>query len=116
MNARVIILIIGLILVFSSIAVVLLLGPDLFAKSEPVSGVGLVVKISAGDGFWGILSEDGGNYRPINLDPEFTRDGILVEFQGMTVIRPRDGINWGQAVTITHMKEWLIEEEVELTD
>jgi len=116
MSAKIIILVIGLIFVFSFITVVLLLGPDLFAKSEPVSGVGLVVKIAAGDGIWGILSEDGGNYRPINLDPEFARDGILVEFQGMTVVRPRDGIDWGQAVTITQMKEWLIEEEVELTD
>ncbi len=61
---------------------------------------GKVVRVEIEDGFYGIVSSDGGHYDPVNLPEEYKRDGI--EVRG--VARPAENAlgfhMWGMLVEI----------------
>jgi len=51
------------------------------SKQEKVSGTGTIKYINLEGGFYGIVSDDGKNYDPINLPEEFKKDGLKVSFE-----------------------------------
>ncbi|EGJ49868.1 hypothetical protein [Desulfocurvibacter africanus] len=61
---------------------------------------GKVVHVDIEDGFYGIVSSEGGHYDPVNLPKEYQQDGI--EVRG--VARPTDNAigfhMWGMLVEI----------------
>ena len=61
---------------------------------------GTVKYINLESGFWGIVSDDGKNYDPINLAEEFRREGKRVQVKAV----PKDRVNihmWGTIIEIT---------------
>lgn len=54
-------------------------------------------------GFYGIVADDGGEYLPLNLPPEFAKDGLFV----VATIEPAEGMStiqqWGMPVRIVEM-------------
>jgi hypothetical protein len=50
------------------------------AAIEYVSGIGTIVFLRFEGGFYGILSDDGGHYDPINLSQEFRGEGLRISF------------------------------------
>jgi hypothetical protein len=47
-----------------------------------VQGTGTIIYLSFEGGFYGIVSDDGNGYDPINLPPKFEIVGLRVEFVG----------------------------------
>lgn len=61
---------------------------------------GTVKYINLEGGFWGIVSDDGKNYDPINLAEEFRREGLRVQVKA--VPKNRASIHmWGTVIEIT---------------
>jgi hypothetical protein len=54
-------------------------------------------------GFYGIVADDGGEYLPLNLPPEFAKDGLAV----IVTVEPAEGVStiqqWGMPVRIVEM-------------
>ena len=49
---------------------------------DRVEGEGTIEWFDAQGGFYGIVADDGGKYRPVSLDSEFEQDGLRVSFRG----------------------------------
>ena len=73
---------------------------------EPaISGTGVVTYIDLEGGFYGIITETGTRYLPLNLAEEFKTDGLTVTFTAT----PEDVMTiqqWGQPVTILSISEY----------
>ncbi len=52
-------------------------------RDGTVSGTGTVVLVELEGGFYGIVTESGERYDPINLPEEFREDSIPVYFEGI---------------------------------
>jgi hypothetical protein len=64
------------------------------------SGTGEVKYIDLEDGFYGIVSDDGKCYDPVNLPPEFQKDGLQVSFK-MKILQDQVTFHmWGTLVEI----------------
>jgi len=50
-------------------------------KEEIVSGTGLVKYINLEGGFYGIITDDGKQYDPVNLSQEYQREGLRISFE-----------------------------------
>ena len=75
---------IAIIVSFASIAFILACGCTMPAENpNEVSGSGTVVYIDLEGGFYGIVSEDGKEYLPLNLPPQYQENGISVVFEGV---------------------------------
>lgn len=75
------------------------------AQSSLVGGIeGTVTYMDYEGGFYGITTDDGGKYFPLNLGEEFREDGLRVRF----TMRERNDVMtttmWGRAVEITAME------------
>jgi hypothetical protein len=63
-------------------------------------GSGTVVFIELEGGFYGIVSDGGERYDPLNLDDEFKTDGLRIRFEAMT-IQEQVGIHmWGELAEV----------------
>ena len=70
---------------------------------------GVIVYNEIEGGFYGILTDDGKKYNPINLDDSFKKAGLRVRFDA-NVKKDMVGIHmWGQYVEILKIEK--IEEE-----
>ena len=72
------------------------------AQSSLVDGIeGTVTYMDYEGGFYGITTDDGGKYFPMNLGEEFREDGLRVRF----TMRERNDVMtttmWGRTVEIT---------------
>lgn len=45
-----------------------------------IEGTGTIVFLETEGGFYGIAADDGINYDPINLAPEFKKDSLRIKF------------------------------------
>jgi hypothetical protein len=65
---------------------------------------GTIVYNEIEGGFYGIKSDDGKKYNPINLDAPFRKDGLRVKFDA----NPKKGMvgihMWGEYVEIIHIE------------
>ncbi|MBI3945197.1 MAG: hypothetical protein HY321_04710 [Armatimonadetes bacterium] len=72
-------------------------------SSETVQATGTVQFVALEGGFYGIVAEDGTRYDPINLPPQFQRDGQRIRFEGK-VRSDLAGIHmWGTLIEITQI-------------
>jgi hypothetical protein len=58
-------------------------------------------------GFWGIVGDDGQNYDPVNLAPEFQKEGLRVSFEAVPAQNQMSIHMWGTIVelkTIARLK------------
>jgi len=73
-------------------------------KISDISGKGTVKFLDFEGGFYGIISDNGENYDPINLSKEFQVDGLRVRFDA----RKRDNMAsfhmWGTIIEIINIE------------
>ena len=53
---------------------------DIDLDNELIYGTGTIIYLKIEGGFYGILSDDGEHYDPINLPIEYQKDGLRVSF------------------------------------
>ena len=72
---------------------------------ETISGTGVVTYIDLEGGFYGVVSDDGEKYDPINLGAEFQVDGLRVSFE----VKIREDMvsthMWGTLVEIVKIEK-----------
>lgn len=69
-----------------------------------VSGTGTIGFLNFEGGFYGIVSDDGEHYDPVNLSREFQVDGLRVRFE-VKVLQGVGSIHmWGKVVSILHIE------------
>lgn len=70
------------------------------SQTKPLSFKGTVKYVNIEGGFWGIVSDDGKHYEPLNLAEEFKHEGLHV--QNEAVVKDRVGTHmWGTIIEIT---------------
>jgi hypothetical protein len=92
----------------------LLLVPLLFAVGcdlGEIEHTGLVTRVEQDGGFWGIVTEDGSQFRPNNLPVEFEHEGMEVEFEGYVLDDERADDEWGIPVRLTEVEVQLDERD-----
>lgn len=71
----------------------------------PSSGYkGVIVFLGFEGGFYGIISEDGNDYDPINLPRAFQREGLRVKFDGKIRTDMASTHMWGHIFEIS----WIV--------
>jgi inhibitor of cysteine peptidase len=67
------------------------------------TATGTVVFVKLEGGFFGIITDNGNRYVPINLRKEFQKDGLKIKFEAQ--LRPElSGIHmWGKYIEITNI-------------
>jgi hypothetical protein len=75
------------------------------SRANVVVGTGTVKFLDFEGGFYGIVSDDGRHYDPMNLDRLFRVDGLRVQF-AVKVIQDRFNVHmWGTVVSIVSMRK-----------
>ena len=74
------------------------------AGGEMVAGTGTVVFNNLEGGFWGIVSDDGKRYDPLNLDKAFQISGLKVRFEARLRTDVVGFHMWGAAVELIHIE------------
>ena len=54
-----------------------------------------------GPGFWGIISNDGNEWRPVNMPEQLKYEGAIIEVYGHEVEEEMSIFMWGKAIKIT---------------
>jgi hypothetical protein len=75
------------------------------AEEEKLHIIGTVIFVPLEGGFFGIRSEDGKPYDPINLPTDFQRDGLQVEAVAIPRLDMVSFHQWGQLIEIEEIKE-----------
>ena len=73
-----------------------LLGPDV--ECDYVSGNGTVLYLDLEGGFYGVITDDGGHYDPVNLPREFQVDSLRVYFEGKVLHGSYSVHMWGERI------------------
>lgn len=60
--------------------------------------------ISLEGGFWGLVSESGDKYQPVNLGKEFRKDGLKVEVRARVIEDTADFRMWGKRIEILEIE------------
>ncbi|RKZ23619.1 hypothetical protein DRQ23_02740, partial [bacterium] len=90
-----------------------LIGEKYFQKGKEIFfATGTIKYISIEGGFYGIITEKGKNYLPVNLSEEFKKDGLSVLFKAKPQ-RVATIQMWGEPVEILEIK--LIEKKQNLS-
>ncbi len=61
---------------------------------------GTVKKINLGTGFWGIIGEDGKEYRPVNLPAAMQKEGYQFAAPVVAAKGEMSVFMWGEAVRL----------------
>lgn len=73
-------------------------------KEGAVSARGIVVRVELEGGFYGIVSETGERYDPMNLPEEFREDSLQVFFEGI----PKEDVvtfrQWGTPLELSTIR------------
>ncbi|MFX0024554.1 MAG: hypothetical protein ACFE9S_19725 [Candidatus Hermodarchaeota archaeon] len=72
-------------------------------NQDIVQGTGTIIYLSFEGGFYGISSDDGKGYDPINLPTEYEIDGLRVKFVG-EILDLVSFHMWGQIIKILSIK------------
>ena len=96
------------ILITATILVVLLasifIGWKFFGKGEIISATGTIKYIPLEGGFYGIETDKGEKYLPLNLPAEFKKDGLKVWFKAK-LKKDATVQMWGKPVEILEIKK-----------
>jgi hypothetical protein len=68
-------------------------------------GTGTIVFLSFEGGFYGIKSDDGKSYDPMNLPVEFQKEGLRVRFEAKELGGQASFHMWGVIVQIIHIQK-----------
>jgi hypothetical protein len=117
MKSKANVLIIALVIIIIIVAAILIFGnseeelpvpenggpnsEETAGSPEVISGIGTVYYVDLEGGFYGILSDDGIQYQPINLATEMQVDGLRVQFSGQVVEDYVGTTMWGTPVEIS---------------
>jgi len=72
---------------------------------DVVSGTGSIQYIDLEEGFYGIICDDGEDYKPINLIQQFQKDDLQISFEAK-ILKDGDSIHtWGTAIEITKIEK-----------
>lgn len=69
-----------------------------------ISAAGTVRFIEINGGFWGIIGDDGKHYDPMELDPQFQKDGLRVRFEAVPETDMMSTRMWGTMITLIHIE------------
>lgn len=103
MSSKIIVLFLAVVLVAGAVVFLVLKGSPEEEKTL-VAGRAMVAEIDWNGSFFGLLSEEGGQYRPLNLADDFQRDGLVVLFSGY-VFEQTDPRSWGVPFEIIEIRE-----------
>jgi hypothetical protein len=70
------------------------------ASVTSISNSGTVVFREKDGGFYGILTDNGGQYEPNNLDTKYCKDGLRVSFQGQLDTVQLGAHRWGNPIDL----------------
>jgi len=74
-------------------------------KGQPIKTTGTIKHQGIEGGFWGIVGDDGQNYDPANLAPEFQIEGLRVSFEAVTKPDVASFHMWGTIVDIKAIRK-----------
>lgn len=74
-------------------------------KGGPNKATGTVKHQGIEGGFWGIVGDDGQNYDPTNLTPEFQKEGLRVSFMAVPATNQMSIHMWGTIVEIKSIQK-----------
>lgn len=93
----------GLLLIIMSISipssVISLVNNSDNSYKDLIYSTGVIKYIPLEGGFFGIISDDGNHYDPINLPPDFENDGLTVIFIG-EILNLVSAHMWGRIIRI----------------
>jgi hypothetical protein len=72
-------------------------------SQAPVSSGGTVVFRETGGGFYGILTDKGGQFEPKNLDERFRTDGLRISFTGQLDTSKLGDHHWGNPIELANV-------------
>ena len=67
---------------------------------------GAVNYVALEDGFYGLVSDDGRKYDPVNLEPEYRVHGLRVRVKAMPAAVRENIHQWGTLVEIVEIREY----------
>jgi len=78
--------------------------PSGAVDKDPISGNGTVVYQGVEGGFYGIVTDDGKHYDPMNLSPEYRIVGLKIYFEAkkLDILTYR---MWGTPISITKIRK-----------
>lgn len=76
--------------------------------AEEVTFTGKVTRVDLEGGFWGIVAQDGTKYDPMNLAPEFHKDGMAVAVKGVLRNDVMSMRMWGKILEIKKIKALVV--------
>lgn len=74
-------------------------------KGQPIKTTGTIKHQGLEGGFWGIVGDDGQNYDPANLAPEFQKEDLRVSFEAVTRPDAASFHMWGTIVEIKSIQK-----------
>jgi len=74
-------------------------------KGQPIKTTGTIKHQGLEGGFWGIVGDNGQNYDPTNLAPEFQKEGLRVSFESESKPDAASFHMWGTIVEIKSIKK-----------
>ena len=87
---------------------------DILNNNDLISGKGMIVYQDLEGGFYGIISDSGENYLPVNIKsdfPEFQKDSLRVRFEGEKCEDQFSVYMWGTLIELSEIKELELEAE-----
>ena len=69
-----------------------------------IQAVGTVAYVDIEGGFYGIAGDDDTNYDPVNLEDEFRKDGLKVEFTAYPAEDMASFHMWGQLIELRSIR------------
>ncbi|MFX1551339.1 MAG: hypothetical protein ACFFB9_13400 [Promethearchaeota archaeon] len=108
-NVKYLILGLSLLLIVSSIGIpIFVIGqiiPSQNSNQNLIYGTGVITYVPLEGGFFGIISDDGNEYDPINLQPEFEIDGLRIIFMGQ-LLNLYSIHMWGRIIRILFIQKF----------
>jgi len=74
-------------------------------KGQPIKTTGTIKHQGLEGGFWGIVGDDGQNYDPASLAPEFQKEGLRVSFEAVPATNQMSIHMWGTIVEIKSIQK-----------
>jgi hypothetical protein len=106
-NKKHIILGLGLVLIILSVSIPLFIISQTKSSQNLIYGTGTIKFISLEGGFFGIISDDGNRYDPVNLPPRFESDGLRVLFVG-EILDLFSIHMWGRIIRIIQIQSYYL--------
>ncbi len=73
-------------------------------EGNVISEVGVVKFINLEGGFYGIVTDDGERYLPLNLPPDYRKDGLRVRFKAKVMENVKTIYMWGKPIKILEIE------------